>query len=353
MQSDPTTGRLYLDNTILSSVAECDTRFLMRHGLNWASEAESAPLLSGQAAHETLAHFMRAYGHMQQRGRPFSAKAGQRLIGDCLDIFEGHYGAFAREKVPDGDRLSLQNTSDVLKGWLEKHVHHRFPFKVYPDLVEIGFAVPLDSEGHFVFCGRLDALVQAPDGQWYVLDHKTTGRMDGVWTAAWRMGSQFSGYHWAAQLHTKMPVAGTYINAIEFSKLPGGQGQAAAPRLKKDGTPYKTKECAEHATSYAECRLQHVKHQLTVTTRTPQALEAWRRSAIQLAYKAERLMSDFDTVTKVAQAGMQQGMFTKACVWCDFKDWCGSDRPVQYVRGMFAQREWKPFELVKQQGETT
>lgn len=350
-QINPDNGRIYLDNTILMAVAECDTKALMRHGFDFTSEESTAPLLAGQAAHEALAHFFKRYGRRYAKGKRFGPEGGAKLIEECLAVHEAHYGEWAREKVAEGDRLSLGNTMDVLRGWLVKHVNNDFPFTIHPELVEIGFAIPLDTEGRFVFCGRLDALVETADG-WYVLDHKTTGRMDSLFFRKFRLGSQFSGYQWAATMHLHKPVIGSYVNAIEFAKLPG-PGEYVAPRLKKDGMPYKTRECATHSTNYSECRLQHVNHDLRVTTRTPEALETWRQTAIALAKRFARLMEQYPTLTKLSQGAKQQGMFNNGCQWCDFQDFCGTGRPAKYVRGMFKHEPWKPFDYAfPAEGET-
>lgn len=339
-------GKIFIDNTILRAVAECDTRSLMRHIFDFADPNTSAPLVSGQAAHEAFAVFFRAMGREQQRvidGKgPFSDTRRERLIEECLDTFTTLYSEVGSQQ-PDNDRLSLGNCQNVMRAWFQKHITFRFPFRIFPDLIEIPFALPLDPEERFMFCGRLDALVQAPDGLFYVLDHKTTGRMDSIWKRSFQMDSQFGGYVWAAQLHTKHPIAGTYVNGLEFSKLPGPSG---AQRLKKDGTPYKIRECNLHSTTYDECRLEHVSHDLFVTIRTQQQLADWQRTAITLAKKFARLYERFPTLIDVQQRALQQGLFNHGCKWCEFKDWCGTGRPTQHVRSMFVHQPWRPFDFL-------
>ena len=81
-------------------------------------------------------------------------------------------------------------------------------------------------------------------GGYVVVDHKTTGFINSMWTDQWAMDGQVTGYIWAArQLLRDKPVMGAFINGVQFSKLPN------------DGV----RKCKDHGVKYAECGPMHAK----------------------------------------------------------------------------------------------
>lgn len=148
-----------IDNTILRTVARCDTEAVLRHVLGLTTVEESAALASGTAAHEALAAWL-----------------GGVDLGGAMGTFTAHYGAFVANCARPQDipaRLSLVNLTAVLAHWFETHPLTALPYVPDAELVEVAFAVPLDDAGEFTFTGRLDAVVRdRQHGLLYVLDHK-------------------------------------------------------------------------------------------------------------------------------------------------------------------------------------
>lgn len=317
-------GRLYVDNTILTSTAKCDTQVLLRHGYGLTSMEEFATLRSGTAAHEALAHFFR---HVSKGKRPLNNVID--VIKDALTVLHQSYFDFAAEHVADDDRLAYRNVATILATYMQRTAtnYQTLPYKVIPELIEIGFAFPLDDEKQLVLCGRLDALVESPQGDFYVLDHKTTGQLNQRWKQDFRLGSQFSGYQWAAQLHTKIPVVGTYINGIEFSQLPSDP----------------VRKCKVHGLKYQECGPQHAKFDLSITTRSPAQIAGWQHTATRLGRKFKRLLERYPEPADVRGA-QQQGQFIKECGWCEFREFCAGGRNVKELRALYRYEPWRPFE---------
>lgn len=308
------TEPLYIDNSTLKSVARCSTEAVLRYHHDYASREEAAPLKSGFAGHEALAVWYRG-----------GTKA------EAMAKYEGVYRIWAEENVSPDDRLSYSNTSRIMDYWFDTHPVAKFPFKVHPEFVEVGFQVPLLADGSIIFVGRMDMIVEDFDGSWFVDDHKFTGRISEQWLKALRVDSQLTGYIWAAQQHTAKPVYGAYITACEFKKLPSDP----------------TRKCKTHATMYDECAHLHFDSQLIGPIhRTDYQIEQWHTTAVFLARKFQDLTKRYGHLKAIHKVRMQ-GVFHNACAWCNFYDFCASGRPLNMIDSFMIKDPWRPFSYSK------
>lgn len=331
---------LYLDNSTLAAISRCSTEAFVRYFAGYTSPEERATLRSGSAAHESIAVYFRT-GDAEQ----------------ALAKFAESYEAWAEENVSPTDRLSYANTSRILGEWFRSHPLHELPFKVDPEMVEIGFAYPLLDEGTclcghsealhnpdcdsvdcncpefcvLVICGRIDALANGIEiPELHVIEHKTTGNISPYWLKKFRMDSQNSTYLWAAQQHTGRPVTHSFLNAIEFAKIPSDP----------------SKKCKTHAVTYDECGHLHSTFELLVVTRTPTQIEEWKKSATHLARRFRELTLRFPDIKSLHKVRMQ-GMFNGSCPNCALHDFCVVDRPLAMVGSMLVHDPWSPFDYAQ------
>lgn len=317
---------LYVDNSTLKAVARCSTEAMLRYAWGWTTPEDRAALRAGTAFHALAeAHF---------KGAP---------APEALAAFDAAYREWADANVPAEDRLAHGNLARIVRQWTETHALPALPFTVAPDLVEIGFAYPLTEDGSIVFCGRLDGVARYQDAL-YVLEHKTTGKLTPDWIDGYSLDSQLSGYLWAAQQHTGKPVVGAFLNAVEFSKLPGGATAGGrAPR-----------KCPDHGVSHAECGHLHAVSKLVIVQRTPAAIAEWHKTAVYLARKYQDMLARWPTIDLAVTTGdgvkrvarvRQQGTFNGSCRFCGFKQWCKLDRPLDYITaGNMVQEPWSPYD---------
>lgn len=330
-------GVCFVDNTLLMAMA-CETKALLRHHHGLTGRTESARLKAGSAGHEALADWLRGAD-----------------VKTCMETLDREYGLWAEENIDLDDPLCYTNVATILKFWLEDHPLQQWPLIVKPEHVEIGFQVPLVDEcvcGYkegqhnpyssrcpeyrpaFIFYGRLDALgTRRSDGRLFVIDHKLTGRCDDKFMDKFRLESQMSGYVWAAR-QTGFDAAGAYVNGIEALWWLAGLR-----------TPQK--KCYKHSVPYEDCMTLHVKQQLQPFDRGPEALEGWHRTAVALARRYRELCRRLPAMEDLHDA-LQEGMFWRECQWCEFKDFCESQRPLQYAHSVLRHEPWAPFE---QEGE--
>lgn len=297
-----------VDNSILTSVATCPTQAAVRYVLGLTVPEDRAFLHAGHAAHAVLA------AHLSGKGADEALE-----VQEILDYLVWSTGA-----LPEDDRLYHTNVTKVLRRWVDTHPLGGLPFQVPdPNLVEVGFAVPLADD--IIFVGRMDALAQDGSGAWWVVEHKTTGRMDWTWRRRYQTSGQITGYTWAAQQHLSQPVAGCFVNGIEFAKLPTD-----------------VRKCRTHGVPYAECGPTHAKFDMLIEHRAPHQLEAWRQDAIRLARRFQSLKQQVQSLDDIANVPMF-GQLTGACTMCQFADWCRVGRPVSTGSSMFEYDMWEPY----------
>ena len=317
---------LYIDNSTLKAEQRCSTEVMLRYHHGYTTPEERAVLKAGTAFHSLAeVHF--------KGGGPAEAMAA----------FSESYEAWATENVLITDRLSYPNLSRICKRWLEAHPLATLPFTVNPDLVEVGFAFPLVEDGSIVFCGRLDGVVLYQNDLW-TLEHKTTGRIQADWLDAFALDSQMSGYIWAAMQHTGKAVAGAFLDAVEFSKLPGGITVSG-------NTP---KRCPDHKVLYDECGDLHATFRMVLVSRTPAAIAEWHKTAVHLAKRYRDRLVKYPSLEHLHKVRMQ-GTFNaqSACRFCQFKTFCKLDRPLTYIADNMIHEPWKPYEYATLQAEHT
>lgn len=300
----------YVDNSILSAVAQCSTMATLRYVLDYVSRTERPELLSGRAAASAFAAF--ANGATPQA---------------AVKVFLDEYETWSSDNVPSDERLHHTNLKTILTRYFEDNPLDNAPFIV--ERIEVGFAFPLVKDGSIVYYGRMDKFVRGRnDSKLYVVDDKTTGRLSPSWASQFRTSSQLTGYHWGAEQHTHEQVVGSYINAVEFARLPSD------PK----------RRCERHGVVYAECGPFHARWQLYGPyMRTPEQITRWKRDAIQLA-KRYKYLCDTYSVPEYVPLVPGEGEFNKACRFCSFNEFCATGRPVRYIDSLFAKEKWAPWE---------
>jgi len=142
-----------------------------------------------------------------------------------------------------------------------------------------------------------------------------------------------TGYVWAAQETLGQTITGVFINAIEFSKLPDSN-----------------RKCPTHGVFYYECGIHHSKAELLIYTRSLDQLDQWKTDAIRLARKYLALARATSKIEDIGSVAMQ-GTFHGACGFCDFKDFCGANRPLHMAKSMLIHKPWRPFNVTGGEGD--
>lgn len=318
---------LKVDNSALSTLATCTFKAWLRYGMHRTTAEERKELLSGTAAHAALAAFFMGKG-----------------IAAALQAFDTVYRDWAKANVPADDRLSYENCRTILQQWFSLN-QGKLPYTILPGMVEVYFEVPLDEHGDLVYCGIMDAVAEMA-GHLYTLENKTTGNVD-FKEAEFPLSSQLSGQCYGA-MHGMVggqslalrlghgTIAGSLVNAIEFKKLPGAD------------TP--DKKCRVHGTPYSECRVFHANCRLLGPyPRDQYHLDNWLADARLLANQFKDLLERAPDLS-YAPTLAQEGTFTGACRFCEFKTVCIAGRNPGMIEANLVVNEWKPEEIATLRG---
>lgn len=313
-------GYLFVDNSTLSAFKTCKMQAMMKYGYNLQpAEQRNTPAFIGTCLHKALEQYF--------------------ITEDPANAFRtlhAEYWEYAQTHVAPDDRTSrYDNIYLVLESWIRRNPPNQWPFKVSnADHVEMPFAIPLPGAPNIIYCGALDLIVQRADlaDVFYVYDTKSTGRPDDRFRAQFDLGSQFSGYVWAAQQIVSPNVVGAYVNIVHRMVIPTSTGKCRSG----------------HGTTYDVCGYLHPQHELKPVMRTPAEIEAWLLDATMIAIQWYEYFTEFigdGSEADVADITMvpQDGKWGyQVCPLCDYKDFCHANRPVNDAQHSFEQIEWKP-----------
>jgi hypothetical protein len=166
---------------------------------------------------------------------------------------------------------------------------------------------------HFVFTGKIDAVIRAASGLLWVIDHKTSSRGGKEFEEAFRLSLQTRGYCWAAQKILGQRVAGLIMNAVVVRKK----------TVKGTGVPT---EFNRHYFNY-----------------DPWSLAEWE--------------ANVHAVIEDIVASLQRGFFPQAsrsfkspCTGCDFHENCAlppDQRAADLASGLYTDVTWSPTNEVE------
>ena len=303
---------LYIDHTTASSLV-CSTKAYLRHVLHKVMrDSSSAPMLVGQAIHTALESWMKG-------------GLDQDIWGSLWDSYNE-----VLSEPPEEERLQWANVSNIMRYWVQTHRLAGMPWEVIS--TEHRFQLQLSEE--VTFWGFIDGLVQYQDGSVYVLEHKTTARIDKLWRRQWNMSAQLMGYVYAAQqLFPELNVRGALVNGIELPLLPPRDGDL-------------TKKCrrADHkGLTYAECQGAHAAHEMLGPFTFSQAqLEQWKWSLEMAAQRLRKLQDTYPMDGLPMEGRFIFDMSTRgnACNNCMYKAFCLSGRPVEMIDSMMVEEKW-------------
>jgi hypothetical protein len=319
------TGVLCVSTSVLRTT-RCETEAWLAG--RQARREPTLPMFAGTCVHEALA--------MWARGEAPAA---------CLQHFVTRYRDAADSQTMDGDRLTVDNVSEILGLWFADRAPH-FPFQPVRAAVEIPFAVPLVDacrdcgwreslhprgggahpfQAKTLMCGQIDLMVEDEHGALYVTDHKTTGRIGSDWVERFAWDPQAIAYVWAARKHTALPVVGFVLNALQLSALP--EVHYRKERTRKDGTPYKGSgepvTCPDHHVPITECRTTHARFEVFgPVVPTEAQIRGWKRAAREQARWLQELWTECLELEDCQQDGFVKG----ACSWCTFREFCKNGR---------------------------
>ncbi len=191
----------------ITTFLSCRMKHEFRYRRRLAPMEESEPLNLGRAVHAGLESWYLRHDQKAAldavRESLDSCAAGAELLPKALGMIEGYI----------------------------RHWKDREDFKTLH--VELPFRVPLRTPSGrasriYDLVGRVDGVVQKPDGSVWILEHKTLGRKDKNYFDKLDVDIQVRAYCWAVRRFTGLDIKGVIYNVLR-SKLP------VKPELLKSG----------------------------------------------------------------------------------------------------------------------
>jgi hypothetical protein len=139
------------------------------------------------------------------------------------------------------------------------------------------------------------------------------------------LNAQVSCYLWAARkIRQDDRITQMIVDVIELAKLP-------APGRK----------CRTHGVDQGECAPFHARWEQAYAYRSELQLEEWHRCAVSEARRLKQLHDEYNDPRAIPYVRMR-GMFTSACRFCDFRDFCRADRPLHWLGDRLIKRVDEP-----------
>jgi hypothetical protein len=203
-------GKFIVDNSALASFYGCTTAGWLRYLMGLTQATTSAPLRAGSACHKAREEYYRS---------------GDRAY--ALQHFDFSYQEWASKHVTGDDRLGWANVRAIVEEYLKsleplgegKYKGHLLAYPQPSEQIEIADLLPLDESENIWFAFRLDGIGEYHGGL-AIEEFKTTGMINAMWKAKWKMSSQITGYLWAARQLVEKPVVGCFVQGLELSQLP-------------------------------------------------------------------------------------------------------------------------------------
>lgn len=185
---------------------DCPRKFYLRHGLGITPTKTARALSFGGAFHDAKAKF-----YMVKK-EPVRAMTKEFL--DSLRSKRNDY------ENPDDYAMDAERGPILLNVWAETFgLNDKRVFKIVGVEKEIEAPLP----NGFIVTGRLDAVIQDPQGLYYIMETKTTSFSVELVLQTLEMGDQVTTYYWLfKQAYPKLRLSGVIPDIAYWNKLAKG-----------------------------------------------------------------------------------------------------------------------------------
>jgi hypothetical protein len=213
----------YYDNTRISTYKECPRKFQLRHKLHYVREGLAPPLVFGLSWHEAM-DIIWGGAHSDVSDEKLAEAAFKRFCEKWLEE-----GAPPAKEFAEREELSKKwgnRTPFIGYEMLLQYVLQRRPWIRMREVIAIEppFVVDIPGMEDTYYIGRLDKVVQEPNGDIIGIEHKTTALYDKAkgfrdsYIAQWSPNSQVDGYTHYGHSHYGKKFKSMYIDAALVHK---------------------------------------------------------------------------------------------------------------------------------------
>jgi hypothetical protein len=157
---------------------------------------DAPPLVKGSLVHLGLAQH---YAQLREKQQGRDPKLYFDPI-EAIDIMGDAQGGAWKDFAP--------LAKDVMDAYLHKWRHENMRILSVEELLEAQI-------GGYRFTGRMDLVVEDGEGRVWIIDHKTTGRLNPKQRQFYSVSGQILGYQWLGKIHYGERFAGMRLNMIQ------------------------------------------------------------------------------------------------------------------------------------------
>ena len=178
------------DNSTISCFQTCRRKYYYQYVKHLRPKVKGTPLIFGSAIHDALDCY-------------YKNSSREEGAVEAIKLFKTIYD------TPEGDTLrTVENGVKMLAWYFVKYKHEPFTVVGKP---EEGFVYFI---GDVLYGGRLDLPVEW-DGQLWIMEHKTTTRLNGNYFDQYELDKQITGYIIALEEFSGRKCAGAIMNVLE------------------------------------------------------------------------------------------------------------------------------------------
>jgi len=176
---------------------ECPQRYAWNYlaGLKGINN-DAPPLVKGSLVHLGLAQHYSRVKAIQKGEDPEQFYEPNEAIDVMGEVQGGPWKEFG------------PLAKDVMDEYLLRWRNERFKVVAVEELLEAQIS-------GYRFTGRMDLVIEDGEGKIWIVDHKTTGRLNPKQRRFYSVSGQILGYQWLGKLHFKERFAGMKLNMIQ------------------------------------------------------------------------------------------------------------------------------------------
>lgn len=196
-----------IDCTKISCYARCPRKFFYQYVLGWIPETKSHHLIFGIAWHKLMAEIL------NQGYTPEAVDAGMERFQETYRKYFDEVSDTMREpKTPARARMAALD-------YIAQYRNDNFKCPFGTEICgSIDLSPRLDNDAPFELHYQIDAIVEAPSGNKYILEHKTASRVDSTWGDVKALSFQVGLYSAVASMNLGTTLKGCIVNASVFRK---------------------------------------------------------------------------------------------------------------------------------------
>jgi len=217
----------------IQSFNECPQKFSYRHNLKIVTPPKE-PLVKGSIFHVGLAHHY---------ARMWAAQNGE----DPARFYNPEEAMTLVAQKPESGAYGLANLDDLVRAYRAYDAYYATERVKVLEVEEV-FECEIGGEP---YTQRLDMVYEDPQGRVWLVDHKTTGRMESKTALGYAMSGQILGMRHLGRLYYGERFAGVKLNMIVWG--PGGKEKFA--RIDPEPAPFAQSQF-EQAVTFARDRVK-------------------------------------------------------------------------------------------------